>query len=431
MDAPAVGRQHAQAPVADLVAEALDDDRAVARQDARRGLLLEQEVEQVLRRERVEVVVGLQRRGVLLDGPAAERADRLAELLRAADAVALPERHRARRARRRRDDHAVAADLLDPPGARAEQERLAGARLVDHLLIELADAAAVGQRDAEQPAIGDRAGVRDRQLARALARADRAADAVPDDPRAQLGELLRRVAPVEHVEHVLQQRARQLGVGVRARDERVEVVDREGARIRVRRARRDRDDLLREHVERVAWDDGRLDLAVAHELADDRALEQVGAELREDPPLRDVADVVPGAPDSLQAAGDGLRRLDLQDEVDGAHVDAELERGGRDEAGQLAGLQQLLDDEALLARERAVMGARDVARSDALGEVGVGELVEAQRQALGAAAGVDEDDRRAVLLDELEDLGVDRRPDRASRRLVARPGQRVERIDGV
>ena len=65
---------------------------------------------------------------------------------------------------RRRDDHAVAADLLDPPGGRAEQERLARARLVDHLLVELADAAAVGQRDREQAAVGDRAGVGDGEL---------------------------------------------------------------------------------------------------------------------------------------------------------------------------------------------------------------------------------------------------------------------------
>ena len=58
VDTAPVRRQHAQPPVADLVAEALDDDRAVARQHARRGLLLAQELEQVLRRERVEVVVG-------------------------------------------------------------------------------------------------------------------------------------------------------------------------------------------------------------------------------------------------------------------------------------------------------------------------------------------------------------------------------------
>ena len=157
--------------------------------------------------------------------PSGERADRLAELARAADAVALPERHRARHARRRRDDDAVARDLLDPPARRAEQEHLARPRLVDHLLVELADAAAVGQVDGEQAAVGDRAGVRDRERAGALARADRARDAVPDDPRAQLAELGRRVAAVEHVEHVLELRARQLGERVRARDERVERVD--------------------------------------------------------------------------------------------------------------------------------------------------------------------------------------------------------------
>ena len=121
--------------------------------------------------------------------------DLLAELVRAADALALPERHRARHARRRRDEHAVAGDLLDPPGRGAEQEGLPGARLVDHLLVELADAAAaVDEVDAEEAAVGDRAGVRDREPARAVAPADRAAGAVPDDPRPQLGELVRGVA---------------------------------------------------------------------------------------------------------------------------------------------------------------------------------------------------------------------------------------------
>ena len=95
--------------------------------------------------------------------------------------------------------------------------------------------------------------------------------------------------------------------------------------------------------------------------------------------------------------------------------------------GQLAGLEQLLDDRALLAGERAVVGAGDLARRRVLGEVGVGQLVEAQRQALGAAAVVDEDDRRAVLADEREELGVDRRPDRLARRLPA--GHRIERVE--
>ena len=47
-----------------------------------------------------------------------------------------------------------------------------------------------------------------------------------------------------------------------ARDERVEVVD--GHRLVLRSARRDRDDLLREDVERIAWIPCRLDLPFVH-----------------------------------------------------------------------------------------------------------------------------------------------------------------------
>ena len=126
----------------------------------------------------------------------------------------------------------------------------------------------------------------------------------------------------------------------------------------------------------------------------------------------------PARPMRCRPRGDGLRRLDLEHEVDRAHVDAELQRRGRHQAGQLARLQLLLDDRALLAGERAVVGAGDVL---------LRELVEAQREALGAAAVVDEDDRRAVLADEPQQLGVDRRPDRLARRLRRRRAGRAGR----
>ena len=177
MHAAAERREDADAPVADLVAEALDDDRAVGRDDAGRGRLLAQERQQVARGalvERVLVAEPRERLRVAERRARARGADRLAELVRPADALALPERHRAGHAGRGRDEHAVARDLLDPPGRGAEQERLAGARLVDHLLVELADAAAaVDDEDAEEAAVGDRARVRDREPARALAPADR------------------------------------------------------------------------------------------------------------------------------------------------------------------------------------------------------------------------------------------------------------------
>ena len=120
----------------------------------------------------------------------------------------------------------------------------------------------------------------------------------------------------------------------------------------------DRDDLLGEHVERVARDRRLLDRALAHRLRDDRALEQVGAELREDPPLRDGAQLVPGPADALQAAGDRLRALDLDHEVDRAHVDPELEARGGDETRDAARLQELLDLDPLLPGQRAVVRPR-------------------------------------------------------------------------
>ena len=354
VDATAERREHAEPPVADLVAEALDDDRLVGGDDPGRGLLLAQVGDEVLGGELVEVVVGGELLGLGGDGLARELADRPAELDRAADPLAAPERDRAGDAGGRGDDHPVAGDLLDPPRGRTEQEDLAGAGLVDHLLVELADAPSVGEVDAEEPAVGDRAGVGDRELARALAPADGSGGPVPDDPRAKLGEALGRVAAVEHVEDVLELLAGQLAVGLGGLDDALDLVDLPVL------VGDHRDDLLGEDVERVLRDHRLLDLAGPHPLGDDRALEQVGAELREDPALRDGPELVAGAADPLHPARHRLRRLDLDHEVDRAHVDPELERRGRDDARELPGLEQLLDLEALLAGERAVMGAGDL-----------------------------------------------------------------------
>ena len=67
-------------------------------------------------------------------------------------------------------------------------------------------------------------------------------------------------------------------------------------------------------------------------------------------------------------------------------------------------------------RGSVVLGCRELFVGDL-----VVELVQALGEPLGAAAVVDEDDRRGVLADQLQQLGVDRRPDRA------RVGGRVQR----
>ena len=87
------------------------------------------------------------------------------ELERTAGGVRLPERHLARFAGSRRDEHAIVGDLFDAPGRGAEEERLADAALEDHLFVELADARAgtalAEQEDAVEPAIRNRAAVDD------------------------------------------------------------------------------------------------------------------------------------------------------------------------------------------------------------------------------------------------------------------------------
>ena len=244
-----------------------------------------------------------------------------------------------------------------------------------------------------------------------------AGEPVPDDARPQLAELLRRVAAVQHVEHVLELAPLQVGVGPRAPDQGVELVDRHAL---LPGARRDGDHLLRQHVERVARHDRGLDEPLAHAPRHDGALQQVRAELGEDAPARDLPHAVAGAADALQASGHRLGRLHLHDEVHRAHVDAQLERRGRDQTGQRARLEQVLDDDALLARERPVVGAGDLARLFAARlRLLCRQVVEAQRDALGGAPVVHEDECGAVLPDQAQQLRVDGRPDAAPGGLAA------------
>ena len=73
-------------------------------------------------------------------------------------------------------------------------------------------------------------------------------------------------------------------------------------------------------------------------------------------PFVGAPDLVAGPADALEPARDAGRALDLDDEVDRAHVDAELEAGRGDQRGEPAGLELLLDREPLLAGDAAVVG---------------------------------------------------------------------------
>jgi hypothetical protein len=91
-----------------------------------------------------------------------------------------------------------------------------------------------------------------------------------------------------------------------------------------------------------------------HRARDGRARHEIAAELRKDDSLAHRARLVPGAPDPLHPAGHRRRRFDLDDQIDCAHVDAELERGRGDERLDASGFEQILHLAACLASQRAV-----------------------------------------------------------------------------
>ena len=174
--------------------------------------------------------------------------------------------------------------------------------------------------------------------------------------------------------------------------------------------------MLRKHVDRVLRHGGRLDVPPVHPLHDDGGLEQVATVLGEHLGLGRDPDLVARTAHPLEPPCDGRRGLDEHDEIDGRHVDAELEGRGRHHALELATLEAVLDVDPLLSRHRAVMRLDDVV---------VGEPVELGGEALCEPAAVHEEDRAAVREDEIEQLRVHGGPDRPA------PGIDRAWIDGI
>ena len=117
--------------------------------------------------------------------------------------------------------------------------------------------------------------------------------------------------------------------------------------------------------------------------------------------------------DALQSAGHAGRRLDLDDEVDRTHINAEFEARGGDDGREAPALEVVLDDAALLAAHRSVVGPREWQLHLAL----FGQVVEPAGEPLGEAAGVGEHQRGALLRDEVDDALLDIRPDGGTPRI--------------
>ena len=291
-----------------------------------------------------------------------------------------------------------------------------------------------GQEHPEQAPVGNGAAAGHREPLRAWAAAQGARGAVPDQPRAQLREFLARVAARQHVQHRVEHAPGEPAERGRPPDELLHVADLPVVH------RHHGDDLLGKHVERVARHAQFLDLAVPHALHDHGRLDQVTWVLREDHAAGDVAHLVPGTAGALHPARHRRRRLHLDDQVHGAHVDAEFQAGRGHHGRQPPRLQRLLDLCPLLPGHRAVMRAGHLGRGTRRGAglrhdlrrrprgrtarlvqacsglvAGLrpvrGDLVQPAAQPLGQAPRVGEHDRRPVRLDQVEHLLLDVRPD--------------------
>ncbi len=440
------GAQEAHPPVTKLIAEALEHDGPIRGQCARDGTLLFQVAQQVPGRQLIEIVALLEcrHRALLPRRPtrrqvahlACERPQLAAQLDGSADTIALPEGHLARFAGRRRDQHPVVADRFDTPGRRAQEDDLALPRFVDHLFVQLPHAPPActgGARAGAGPAVGDGTGLVVREEYRKQAafrdgaargdsdragvapRPDGACGTIPDDSRTELGELVAGVLPREHAQDRLEGLPTQLRVVFGPPDQCVQLVRHPGS------FDAGGDDLLGEDIQRVAGHDGRLDRPLVHQPGDDRALQEVAPVLGEDDTPGWFADLVARTPDALQPPRDRQRRLDLDDQVDGTHVDTQLQGAGGHEGRQPALLQHVLDDQPLLPRERAMVCAHQVLAR---------QLVQFERQAFRQPPTVGEHDRAAMSTDEFQDPGIDRGPDARALDLRRPPARREPRPAG-
>jgi hypothetical protein len=161
------------------------------------------------------------------------------------------------------------------------------------------------------------------------------------------------------------------------------------------------DELLGEDVEGGDGLDDAVEEAAADGADEGGALDELVAGRGEEAAVRTEAEGMAGAADALEEGGDGAGRADLDDEVDGADVDAELQGGRADEGAHLAVLEALLHPEAALTGE-AAMVAGNFALAEALAKV-VGDT-------LREAAGIDEDEGGAVGTDQLGDPVVELAP---------------------
>ena len=395
VNAAATRGQDAHPPVPELVADALDEDGRLIRKRPRDSHLITQVLEQVLGGAFIEIVVAREpiaggRRGQAQQF-AHQPADGDPELERTPGAVTFPERHLpgSPGAGETRTRSCVISSIRhdEAPSTKVSPGRLSNTISSSNSPTRAAPGPAPRRKTPNRPRSGmvPPLAIATRLAPSRATRVPRAA--VPGDARPQLGELVGWIPARQHVQHTFEDRAAQFGEGCRAAQHREQLLDIPSLH------GRHGDDLLRHDIEGIAGIPRRFDGSLVHRLRDRGARDEVAAKLREDDALAHGVDLVAAAADALEPAGDRGRRLDLDHEINRAHVNAQLERRGGDQRSQIAGLQQVLDLDALRARDGAMMGPHQrFAR----------QLVQRARETFGEPAAVDEDQRGPVRANQLQ-----------------------------
>ena len=314
----------------------------------------------------------------------------------------------------------------------AEGEDVADPGLVDHLLVELADPAAAllgvgaGQEDPEQPAVRDGAAGGDGQPLGAGAAGDRARHAVPHHAGPQLGEGVGRDSgPASMSSTAGVRRLRQRGEGRRPADQRPAA--RRRPRCRARSSRRSAGP-----ARPAGWPG-----PAAPRWRPSRIRSVTTADCTRSPRYLGKTTPVETAPTWCPARPTRWRpeATDGGDSTWTTRSTAPMSMpSSRLEVATTAGSRPALRSSSTRARcsletepwwARASTGGRPVAAPELAHELGrgvvlgqrlarrplVGDLVEPVAQPLGEAAGVGEDDRGAVGLDQVGDPLLDMRPD--------------------
>ena len=309
-----------------LVAELFDHHRTIVGHHPSGGALLRDVRSQRLRTRRIHAVARLEPRvhRIVIDVHHRELAPQLAHAMaqrhRPRRELAVPEGHPRRRTRRGSHDDTIVLDRADTPARGAKLEHIAHTRLVHELFVELTEPRAVREVHGVEPAIRNRAARDHRHHPRRARPRQSIVDAIPRYPRLELRRQLRRIFSRQHRQHLVEHRAREPVIRIRAAHE--------GERIACGPVvdAHHRHDALREHIERILNRARWLDVARAHRLHDRRALDEVVAEGRDHDAVAHRAEIVPRAPNALQPRAHPLRTLQLNHEIHRADVDPELER---------------------------------------------------------------------------------------------------------